>query len=107
MPTNWYNYRDSKWANIVVTDGNVVDGKIESATTTSYFTWVPRYEYRILSDRANLSLANRRTEVNFINGTSTDTTYGYQIPEAFTWTNQAGETVQIPGYWASKYQLSN
>lgn len=107
MPTNWYNYRDSKWANIVVTDGNVVDGKIESATTTTYFTWVPRYEYRILSDRANLSLANRRTEVNFISGTNTDTTYGYQIPEAFTWTNQAGETVQIPGYWASKYQLSN
>ena len=107
MPANWYNYRDSKWANIVVTNGTVTDGTITGATTTNYFTWIPRYEYRIMGDRSNLSLANRRTEVNFLSGTSNAKTAGYSVPEAFTWVNQAGETIQIPGYWLSKYQLSN
>lgn len=107
MPSNWYNYRDSQWANIVVTDGNIEDGKITGATKTNYFTWIPRYEYRILADRPNLNIVNRRTEVNFINGVNQAKTVGYQIPEAFTWVNQAGQTVQLPGYWLSKYQLSN
>ena len=107
MPANWYNYRDSKWANIVVTDGSIVNGQITGATLTNYFTWIPRYEYRIMDNRGNLSLDNRRTEVNFLSGTSGAKTAGYSVPEAFTWTNQAGETIQLPGYWLSKYQLSN
>lgn len=107
MPENWYNYSDSKWANIVVTNGTVENGKITGATQTNYFTWIPRYEYRILADRANLNTSNRRTEVNFISGVNQAKTVGYQIPEAFTWINQAGQTVQLAGYWLSKYQLSN
>ena len=63
--------------------------------------WIPRYEYKILSDRENLSKVDRRTEVNFINGTETGTTEGYQIPDAFTF---AGK--ELTGYWISKYQLS-
>ena len=100
MPNNWYNYIDSKWANIVVTDGTIVDGQITNATTTSYFVWIPRYQY-------NLNQTLQRSNVKFIKGIGTDTEAGYSIPEAFTWINEAGETVQIPGYWASKYQLSN
>ena len=107
IPEYWYSYADRIWANIVVTDGQVVDGQIQNATTTNYLLWVPRYEYRILTDRGNLSTANRRTEVNFLSGTSTEVSKGYQIPECFTWVNNSGETVQIPGYWVSKYQLSN
>ena len=106
MPANWYSYRDSKWANIVVTDGQVVGGQLQNATTTNYLVWIPRYEYRILS-RPNLSTANRRIETNFLAGTSTTTSDGYQIPEAFTWQKDDGTEVQIKGYWMSKYQLSN
>lgn len=107
IPNNWYNYRDSKWANIVVTNGTVENGTITGATLTNYFTWIPRYEYRILTDRANVNLANRRTEVNFLSGTDGARTPGYSVPEAFTWINQAGQTVKLTGYWLSKYQLSN
>ena len=99
MPENWYSYIDARWANIVVTDGTIVDGQITNATTTSYFVWVPRYQY-------NLNTTLQRANVKFINGIGTDTETGYKIPEAFTWVNEEGETVQIPGYWASKYQLS-
>ena len=96
MPDNWYDYSARKWANIVTKANN----------TKSYFVWIPRYEYRILSDRTNESLANKRTEVNFITTETTNDncTKGYQVPEAFTWGDE-GEK-QIKGYWMSKYQLS-
>ena len=31
---------------------------------------------------------------------------GYQLPEAFDWSNEEGADLIIPGYWLSKYQLS-
>ena len=90
-PSNWYDYSNQKWANIVTTANG----------TTSYWVWVPRYEFRILGDRDNLSTANRRIEVNFLSGTETKTTQGYSIPEAFEFGGQ-----KLTGYWIAKYQLS-
>ena len=96
MPSNWYDYSNRKWANIVTTANG----------TESYFVWIPRYEYRILEDRDNESLENKRTEVNFITTdiTNDNCTTGYKVPEAFTWGDN-GE-VQLKGYWMTKYQLS-
>ena len=97
MPNNWYDYSNRKWANRVTTANE----------TTSYFVWIPRYEYKIEKDRANLSLNNRRTEVNFVTPdiTNSNCTTGYKVPEAFTW-GDSGEK-QLKGYWMSKYQLNN
>ena len=98
MPEDWYDYSTRKWANIVVTNGTVENGQIKNATNTSYFVWIPRYQY-------SLDTVNQRTNVKFINGIDTKTQPGYKIPEAFTWGDN-GE-VQLKGYWMSKYQLSN
>lgn len=113
-PDNWYDYSQSKWANIVVTDGNINGNNIENATSTSYFVWVPRYQYKILSqvnDWANRSTDNARTDVKFLSGTDNNTDAGYQIPEAFWWdkndNGQEDDGEQLTGYWMSKYQLSN
>ena len=106
MPSNWYNYSTSRWANIVVTDGTIKNGKIENATMTIYYTWIPRYEFTITSSQYAQPVAGR-TEVRFISGTSKETDIGYQIPEAFWFdknsngTEDAGE--QLTGYWAMKY----
>lgn len=57
---NWYNYKSKQWANIMLTDGLIVEG-IEDATTAtlqqmkgkkvttvgSMFVWIPRYAYKI------------------------------------------------------------
>lgn len=96
MPDNWYDYSNRKWANIVTTANN----------TESYFVWIPRYEYKILEDRTNESLENRRVDINFIttNITNENSTIGYKVPEAFTWGDE-GEK-QLTGYWMSKYQLN-
>lgn len=90
-PSDWYDYSNSKWANIVTTANG----------TETFMVWIPRYEYMILSDRDNVNKQNRRTEVKFITGTSTETSTGYQIPEAFTFGGK-----ELTGYWISKYQLS-
>ena len=97
MPSNWYNYSNSRWANIVVTDGTIKNGKIENATKTTYYTWIPRYEFTITSSQQAQPEAGR-TEVRFISGTSKETDIGYQIPEAFKFNEQ-----ELTGYWAMKY----
>ena len=99
MPSNWYNYSESKWANIVVTDGKVENGKITGATMTTYYTWIPRYEFRIESGQ-QLQTSTARTEVRFLDGTSTNKDAGYQIPEAFTFNSQ-----ELTGYWSTKYTV--
>lgn len=87
-PDNWYDYSDRKWANIVTTANG----------TNSYFVWIPRYEYRLLS--------TQRSDISFITTdiTNQNCTTGYKVPEAFSW-GENGE-VQLKGYWMSKYQLS-
>ena len=97
MPNNWYNYSQSRWANIVVTDGTVENGQITGATNMIYYTWIPRYEFMITKSQQKQP-AQGRTEVRFLSGTSTDISNGYQIPEAFIFNGQ-----QIPGYWMMKY----
>ena len=96
-PEGWYDYVESKWANIVVTDGEIKNGKIEGAKSTSYFVWIPRYQYK-------LDTTNQKTDVKFINGTGGATESGYVVPEAFSWGDS--NQVQLKGYWMSKYQLS-
>ena len=93
-PKEWYDYSNQNWANIVTTANG----------TTTYFTWIPRYEYKILSDRANLDTSNRRIDVTFIgtNITNSNCANGYKVPEAFTFNG-----TELSGYWITKYQLSN
>ncbi len=91
MPKNWYDYSERKWANIVVKNGN----------STTYYTWVPRYEFKI-TEGQYAQPAKGRTEVSFIQGTSTNVTPGYQIPEAFKFNGK-----ELTGYWVSKYTVGN
>ena len=106
IPQKWYSYSESKWANIVVTDGTVKNGKIENATKTTYYTWIPRYEFTITSSQYAQPAAGR-TEVRFISGTSKETDIGYQIPDAFWFDKNSNgiedEGEQLTGYWAMKY----
>ena len=106
MPDNWYDYSKSKWANIVVTDGQVENGQIKNASNTTYYTWIPRYEFKITSSQYQ-QLPQARTEVRFIGGTSKDVDLGYQIPEAFWFDNNENgnqeDKEQLTGYWAMKY----
>ena len=80
-PDNWYDYADSKWANIVTRNNGL----------ETYYVWIPRYEFK-------LNQVSQRSYINFIEGTGTSTSAGYQIPEAFTFNG-----TQLRGYWIMKY----
>lgn len=83
VPENWYDYVENRWANIVTRNNGL----------ETYYTWIPRYEYK-------LNQTNQRSLINFIEGLGTDTTEGYQIPEAFTFDGK-----EISGYWVTKYTV--
>ena len=82
-PSNWYNYDNQMWANIVVRNNE----------QEAYYVWIPRYQYKLDS-------ANERSTAVFIPKEKVVADSGYVIPEAFTWNGTA-----ISGYWMSKYQL--
>lgn len=95
-PSNWYDYKNKKWANIYV----------ENQGLETYYVWIPRYCFKLDQD-------NERSDVKFINvyneykdSSGNITTWeqleaqGYQIPEAFMFND-----LDIPGYWATKYTL--
>lgn len=97
-PENWYDYSDGKWANIVT----------KAEGTLTYFTWIPRYEYKL-----DASVNPQKSNVNFVgtdvrneNGKCSP---GYQVPDAFWWDNnnngKEDEGEQLTGYWITKYQL--
>lgn len=94
-PENWYNYSDSttpgnnKWANIVV----------ENEYNVAYFTWIPRYEYKV---------ENNVTTINYISRETINSSTGYKIPESFTWnmTDSGANIKQLSGFWMSKYKVS-
>ncbi len=88
MPDKWYDYTSSKWANIVVKNGG----------TSTYFTWIPRYKYKIDSE-------NKKTIVEFLkdtDGTSGTTDGEWTIPEAFKFGSQ-----ELKGFWAMKYMIGD
>ena len=91
---NWYSYRQSKWANIVVEDGG----------TESYYTWIPRYCFILdqKGERSDVKFIDCTNKYKDENGNETSweelQAEGYKIPEAFTFDGQ-----ELPGYWAMKY----
>ncbi len=109
---DWYDYANQKWANLYVENNGV----------ESYYVWIPRYVYKV-DDEKSVS-GNERMDVKFVDTNNcyknpdndAVTTWeqlqeqGYQLPEAFWWDNNGNGTEEaeerLPGYWMSKYQLS-
>ena len=101
----WYEYvagnnttdtKTSKWANAKTSDG-------------SYWVWIPRYEYRILSGEGTNEAG--KIEVKFIPTTQTKADEGYKIHPAFTngtsnhFKNGEWDS-ELPGIWVAKYESS-
>lgn len=93
MPSDWFDYHNNKWANIVTINENIQNKEIFDKAI-AYFVWIPRYEYKVKDGFEQI-------QIRFISKEQTEPTPGYQIPEAFTWDGK-----QLPGYWVSKYEVS-
>ncbi|MCI9177786.1 MAG: hypothetical protein HFJ28_04340, partial [Clostridia bacterium] len=95
IPTGWYNYGKRNWANIVVTDGTVENGTITGGKTSTYYTWIPRYQFMLdqEAERSKIAFVKDKEE------TTIDARL--QIPEAFTFNK-----TPLTGYWVMKYTAS-
>ena len=114
-PGNWYDYKNNKWANVVV----------ENNGKEAWYVWIPRYMYKIGGENLEGNpIAAERTDIRFVdvnnnwtNPANDQTTEqaellaaGYKLPESFIWSTTEADTSiekQIPGYWIAKYALSD
>ena len=93
-PSNWYDYKNSKWANILV----------EQNGLETYYTWIPRYCFKLDQEAERSDVKFIDIYNNYTDEQGNVTTWeelekeGYQVPEAFEFDNK-----YIPGYWAMKY----
>lgn len=97
-PTDWYDYTNNKWANIVVSDTALTTGNKLSAysnsTNINIFVWIPRYEYKV-------DVSANTVHTIFLSGTTTSVDSGYSIPDAFKFGN-----TELTGFWCAKYEVS-
>ena len=92
-PSDWYNYEDKRWANIVTVNDSEV----------SYWVWIPKYTY-IANEAEEFIDAKFISQEGDVykdtNGNIVELT-GYEIPESFTFGGQ-----NLAGFWMSKYEVS-
>lgn len=100
--SEWYDYSEKKWANAKTADG-------------SYWVWVPRFSYKILSNYHKT--LEGEIDVKFLQGKSNvtfegnmvfatpayedDTQTNYIVHPAFTFGNDS-----LDGFWVGKFQAS-
>ena len=91
-PSDWYDYNNKKWANIVVRTESKSTGN-KYTTKETYYVWIPRFEYKSKQ-------YEHENVVRFLKGIAGATDNTYKIPEAFTFNGR-----QLTGYWAMKYPV--
>ena len=114
-PTDWYDYQNSKWANVVTISGD----------TKAYWVWIPRYVYmldqeaqtakqvkiKFVDVNNNYKDYTTKQITNYPDTVPTFDANGYQtnycLPDAFTWDKGGENETALAGYWVSKYEISD
>ena len=110
--SNWYNYDEKKWANVVLTTSssrskylNTTGVSVSESDILAYLVWIPRYKYKIWTTTTSSKGSEQTIEVVFEDKTttkSTGTTVGsYRTHPAFTF----GDT-ELNGIWVGKFETT-
>ena len=119
--TNWYDYTNKEWANVVlVTDDTRDTYKDTTGVTVSetdilaYYVWMPRYKYKVWTTGVSSTGSEKTIDIVFEDADeamSSGTTIGsYRTHPAFWWDNDSdgvvdtGETVS--GIWVGKFETT-
>ena len=86
-PADWYDYTKNYYANIMT--------KNETKDTQSYWTWIPRYEYKINDDLKSV-------DVVYITADKMKPDDGYLIPDGFKFGGK-----ELPGIWVAKAEIAD
>ena len=67
--SNWYNYDEKKWANVVLTTSssrskylNTTEVSVSESDILAYLVWIPRYKYAIPSPKECSTISNPTVE---------------------------------------------
>ena len=110
--SNWYDYENKKWANVVLTTDtsrskylNTTDVVVSESDILAYLVWIPRYKYRIWTTEKSSNGNEQTIDIVFENKTTTKsigTTVGsYRTHPAFTF----GGT-ELNGIWVGKFETT-
>ena len=101
--SEWYNYGNKKWANVVVLLDDTrykVGDSIPEEKIKAYYVWIPRYKYKLFDNTTESSI-----DIVFENDkttkSSSTTTGQYLTHPAFTYGNQ-----ELNGFWVGKFEPS-
>src|SRR5574344_1195127 len=107
--SEWYNYTNKKWANMVVVKSDTRDGyknatagsSITLSDVLGYFVWIPRYKYAITegtgSRLINVVFENKNTAKSTGTAVGTD----YLTHPGFTF-----GTEELNGFWFAKFETT-
>lgn len=111
---NWYNYKQSKWANVVLVKENGKKTReyyktsapgtiISSNDILAYFVWIPRYSYAVdsVNKKININFENKNVGVKSGTGKGED----YYTHPAFTFYDGFRYN-KLNGIWVGKFASS-
>ena len=111
--TEWYNYTNKEWANVVLVSSDVrstyqsaVAGtSIDKSKILAYYVWIPRYKYALFNPDGTAGTTASTIDVVFENKStakSAGTTIGtYLTHPAFTF-----GTTELNGIWVGKFEMT-
>ena len=110
--SNWYNYKNKKWANVVLVNNNSRANYLNKTGVTvsesdilAYYVWVPRYKYKIWTIGTSAKGQEQEIDIVFENKTtskSLGTAVGeYRTHPAFTF-----GTTELNGIWVGKFETT-
>lgn len=120
----WYDYAEKKWANIMLSDGLVLDENNYVTTMGSMFVWIPRFAYSINQENYHQRTAGT-INLRFLKGTTNLASDGqniniegaagynkWNVHPAFingSKNNYAngGWNKEISGMWVAKFEASS
>lgn len=134
--SQWYSYADQKWANIMLTDGLVVEGISDASTATiaqmkgkkvtsigSMFVWVPRFAYKITNNyhqggdniKGEVSIAFLKGNTNtpsksgitIVEYNSSTTDNYTKFPDGYVVHPAFNYEEEISGLWVAKFEASH
>ena len=111
--SNWYNYKNKKWANVVLVNNNSRANYLNTTGVTvneddilAYYVWIPRYKYKIWSvDNNNKKGKEQEIQIVFENK-SDSKTLGTQIGKYRTHPAFTFGSDELNGIWVGKFETT-
>ena len=119
--SNWYNYKNREWANVILTTSGSRSKYLGTSGITvtqsdilAYYVWIPRYKYKIWTTGTSSSGKEQPVEVIFeakedemTNGSAVGE---YRTHPAFWWDSDNNGVVDsnetLAGIWVGKFETT-